>query len=108
MEEIDVKEAKRLVDEEGVLLIDCREQHEWDEVRIPGAKFAPLSRLEHEPDLVEAAPQVVFYCAAGLRSQAAAEIYEEQYPDSRAYSMAGGISEWILLELPTESGPQDD
>ena len=47
------EDAKRLIDEEGAVLIDCREGYEWDEMRIPGAKLVPLSEYEGDPEMVE-------------------------------------------------------
>ncbi len=105
MERIDVHEARRLVEEDGALLIDCREGYEWDELRIPGATLVPLSEYEGNPELVEAAEQVVFYCAGGHRSQSAADIFEGARPGCRAFSVDGGIAEWAASSLPTEFGP---
>lgn len=105
MDRIDVNEAKRLVEEEGALLIDCREDYEWDEMRIGGARLVPLSEYEGDPELIELADKVVFYCAAGSRSQTAAAIYEGARPGSRAYSVDGGITDWATKGLPTEFGP---
>ena len=83
MEHVDVKEAKRLIDEEGAVLIDCREDYEWDEMRIDGATLAPLSEYEMDPELVEEAPLVIFQCAHGQRSQVAASLYEGVHPQSQ-------------------------
>lgn len=100
-----MNEAKRLVEEDGAVLIDCREGYEWDELRIPGATLVALSEYEGDPMLVDAAPQVVFYCAAGGRSQAAADIFEAAHPGSKGYSVDGGITEWSTKGLPTQFGP---
>lgn len=105
MEQIDVTEAKRLIDDEAALLIDCREGYEWDEMRIPGATLVPLSEFEGDPQMVEAADKVVFYCAGGYRSQTAADIYEGANPSASAYSIDGGIADWAAKGLPTEFGP---
>jgi rhodanese-related sulfurtransferase len=99
MERIDITEAKRLV-EEGATLIDCREQHEWDELRIPGATLVPLSGYENDPQAVAPAEVVIFHCAAGARSLAAVAIYEQANPGRSAYSMDGGIGEWAAIGHP--------
>ena len=47
MASIDVTEAERRQreDPDGPLLVDVREQHEFDEVRAPGAVLVPMSSL---------------------------------------------------------------
>jgi rhodanese-related sulfurtransferase len=105
MEHVDPQEAKRLIDEEGAVLIDCREDFEWDEMRIPGATLAPLSELEMDPELVEEADIVIFQCAHGHRSQSAASIYEGVHPQARAITLDGGIADWAAKGLPTDFGP---
>lgn len=102
MEEVGVEEAKRLVDEEGALLVDCRERYEWDELRIPGARLVPLTDLHDDPRIIEAQPVVVFHCAVGERSRMAAAIYESEHPEARAVSMRGGIVTWAARKMPVE------
>lgn len=101
MQQIDVNEARRLI-EEGAVLIDCREQYEWDELRIPGAILVPLSEYESNPQAVERAETVIFHCAAGMRSQSAAAIYEAAHPGATAHSMDGGIMQWATTGHPTQ------
>ena len=105
MEHADVHEAKRLIDEEGAVLIDCREDYEWDEMRIPGATLVPLSEYQGDPEMVEEAPIVIFQCATGNRSQTAADIYEGVHPNARAVNLDGGIADWAAKGLPTDFGP---
>ena len=62
MNEVSPEEAKRLIDEEGARLIDCREDFEWDEMRIPGATLVPLSEYEMDPEEIEEAPITIFQC----------------------------------------------
>ena len=105
MEHITPQDAKRLIDEEGAVLIDCREDYEWDEMRIPGATLVPLSEYEGDPEMVEEAPIVIFQCATGNRSQAAADIYMGVHPQSKALNLQGGIASWAAHALPIEVGP---
>jgi rhodanese-related sulfurtransferase len=105
MEHVDVKEAQRLIEEEGAVLIDCREDYEWDEMRIDGATLVPLSEYEGDPEMVEEAPIVIFQCAHGNRSQVAASMYEGVHPQGRALTMDGGIADWAAKGLPTQFGP---
>ena len=90
-------------DESGRVLIDIREQYEWEEGHIPGAMH--LSRGFLEPKIGEALPEVstpiTLYCAAGVRSLLAARSLQEMgYSDVR--SMAGGFAGWKRAGYPFE------
>lgn len=105
MEHVSPEEAKRLIEEENAVLIDCREDYEWDEMRIPGATLVPLSEYEGDPEMVEEAPLVIFQCAHGNRSQTAASIYEAVHPSGKVLNLEGGIASWAAKGLPTDFGP---
>ena len=80
---------------EAFLLIDCREDDEWQVCRIDGAVLMPLSRFgeiarNRFTDPEEAA---VIYCHHGMRSAQAA-LFLRQYGMHRVWSMAGGIEAW--------------
>lgn len=78
------------------VLLDVREQNEWNLFRIPNAIHLPLARvsdaatqtLAHFPDA-----EVVVYCARGARSAKAVELLRAQ--GYQATSLAGGIAAWI-------------
>jgi molybdopterin/thiamine biosynthesis adenylyltransferase/rhodanese-related sulfurtransferase len=72
------------------LLVDVREQHEWDLGRIPGARLAPLSRLAGELGSLDPAREVVLYCRSGVRSQTAGLLLRSA-GFGRVWSLAGGI-----------------
>jgi rhodanese-related sulfurtransferase len=108
MTEVTPEEAKRLIDEEGARLIDCREDFEWDEMRIPGATLVPLSEYEMDPEEIEEAPITIFQCAHGNRSQTAAALYEGVHPGATAHSMEGGISSWMTKGLPIDTNPPSE
>lgn len=60
-------------------LIDVRELDEWNAGYINGARHIPLSYLMNNP--APALPKdkdIILYCAAGVRSQQAAEILRAQ------------------------------
>jgi rhodanese-related sulfurtransferase len=78
------------------VLLDVREQNEWNLFRIPNAIHLPLARvssaareaLAHFPD-----GEVVVYCGRGARSAQAVEMLRAQ--GYSATSLAGGIAAWI-------------
>jgi molybdopterin/thiamine biosynthesis adenylyltransferase/rhodanese-related sulfurtransferase len=101
--EIDATRARELVDAGEPVVVDVREQDEWDEGHIPGALHIPRGYLESR--IERAAPdlsgQVLLYCSAGNRSAFAAKTLEEMgYED--VVSLAGGFTDWKRNGFPIE------
>jgi sulfur-carrier protein adenylyltransferase/sulfurtransferase len=101
--EVDAARARELIDAGDVLLVDVREQDEWDEGHIPGAIHIPRGNLESR--IERAAPDrsqaLVLYCAAGNRSAFAARTLEELgYTD--VASLAAGFTDWKRNGFPVE------
>lgn len=93
--EIQVPElAERLGAGEGPLVIDVREQSEWDEGHIPGAIHIPRSFLESRIAGVASRDQeIVLSCASGNRSLLAGVTLREMGYENVS-SLAGGFSRW--------------
>src|SRR5437660_8125665 len=93
--EVDAAKARDLIDTGDPVIVDVREQDEWDEGHLPGAIHIPRGNLESriETAVPDRSRQVVLYCAAGNRSAFAAKTLEELgYED--AVSLAGGFTDW--------------
>jgi len=85
--------AARLRGGEAIQLLDVREPHEWEVSRIPGARHAPLSRLEETLAGLDRGRDTVLYCRSGVRSQEAGiRLRAAGFP--RVLSLAGGIIRW--------------
>lgn len=85
-----------------VVLIDCREQWEWDLVHLPDALLLPLGELARRTDEVPVreGAEVIVYCHHGIRSRRGAMLLRQAgFPHAR--SLAGGIDEWALFFDPT-------
>jgi molybdopterin/thiamine biosynthesis adenylyltransferase/rhodanese-related sulfurtransferase len=101
--ELDASRARELVDAGAAVVVDVREQDEWDEGHIPGSVHIPRGYLESR--IERAAPdlsgQVLLYCSAGNRSAFAAKTLEEMgYED--VVSLAGGFTDWKRNGFPIE------
>jgi len=79
---------KNLKDGKAVL-VDVREQKEWDDGHIAGALFMPKSKLDVEKEAAELAKKldknkiVYTHCRAGRRALACGEILKKQGFDVR-------------------------
>ncbi len=80
----------------GAVLVDVREQHEFEESRIPGAVHVPRGHLESriEGAAPDRSQRVVLYCASGNRSALAAHTLQQLLGYEHAESMEGGITLW--------------
>src|SRR5579883_2033583 len=86
----DVKQRKP-----SAILIDVREQNEYEEGYIPGAKWIPRGFLELriEDQVPDKETPILLYCAGGTRSALAAKALKE-LGYSSVQSMAGGFGAW--------------
>jgi sulfur-carrier protein adenylyltransferase/sulfurtransferase len=103
IDEIDATQARELVERGEPLLLDIREQSEWDEGHIPGAVHVPRGHLESRIERTAPDPTrpIVVYCSAGNRSAFAAKTLGELgYED--VTSLAGGFTDWKRNGFPVE------
>jgi len=103
IEEIDSPAlAATLESDSRPLVVDVREQDEWDEGHIPDAVHVPRGNLESRiertaPDRVS---PIVLYCASGNRSAFAAKTLEELGYENVS-SLAPGYTGWKRDGFPT-------
>ena len=92
---ITAEEAKRIIDsEEGYIILDVREQDEYDAGHIPGAILIPYTQIEEKVDemLPDKDQLILVYCRSGRRSKIAAEaLVELGYTNIKEF---GGIIDW--------------
>jgi rhodanese-related sulfurtransferase len=94
--QISVKDVnERIARGEKLMLVDVREQWEYDLCKIPGAKLIPLGALPANLITLLDADNVICYCHHGMRSLDAAVWLRQQGVES-AKSMAGGIERWSV------------
>jgi rhodanese-related sulfurtransferase len=88
---------------EQFLLVDVREDNEWQRGHIPGAVH--MGRGIIERDIEEAVPdhaaKLVLYCGGGFRSALAADNLQKM-GYTNVISMDGGWRGWNEAGLPTE------
>src|SRR3954471_2101925 len=93
------------------VVVDVREQHEYDEARLPGAVHVPRGHFETriENTVKDKDARLILYCQSGNRSAFAAET-AGQLGYSNAESMTGGITLWkdrgFDVEQPQTLSPE--
>ena len=85
------------------LLIDVREESEWNEVHIPGAMLIPLSQFVARQEEIPAGRALIMQCRSGGRSGQAALALRTAGRTNVA-NLAGGITDWEAAGLPVEYG----
>ena len=92
---ITAEEAKKIMDtQEGYIILDVREQDEYDAGHIPGAILIPYTQIKDsaEEALTDKDQMILVYCRSGRRSKIAAEaLVELGYTNIREF---GGILDW--------------
>ena len=93
--QISQEEAKTMMEaDDGHVIVDVREQFEYNSGRIPGAINIPITSISDEqpselPDLDQV---ILVYCRSGRRSKIAAQkLFDMGY--THVYEF-GGINDW--------------
>ena len=99
---ITAEEAKQIMDsEEDYIILDVREQDEYDAGHIPGAVLIPYTQIEEKAMgiLPDKDQLILVYCRSGRRSKIAAEaLVQLGYTNVKEF---GGIIDWPY-EITTE------
>ncbi len=94
---------ERLSRGEKFLLIDIREDHEWEQGHIAGAVHVGRGILER--DIEKLVPdqdsEIVLYCGGGFRTALSADNLQKMGYEN-VYSMDGGWRKWKALNYPIE------
>lgn len=97
MTDVDVTEADRLVTD-GALLLDVREQDEWDAGHAPVAVHVPMGEVVDRIAELPGDRTIVCVCRLGGRSGSVALHLAGAGYDVR--NVAGGMTAWIAADLP--------
>ena len=94
-QQISQEEAREMMDTQKVIVLDVREQNEFDSKHIPGAVLLPVGSIDAETAaavIPEKDSVVLVYCRSGNRSKtASAALAELGY--TQIYEF-GGINTW--------------
>ena len=94
-QQITQETAKEMMDTQEVVILDVREQHEYDSGHIPGAVLLPVGTITAETAAAvidDPETTVLVYCRSGNRSKTASQtLVDLGY--TQVYEF-GGINEW--------------
>ena len=93
--QISQEDAKKMMDEGEVVILDVREQHEYDSGHIPGAILLPVGSIDEDSAsevISETDSVVLVYCRSGNRSKKASQALADLgYTEVHEF---GGINSW--------------
>lgn len=94
---------RRREEGEDLLLVDVREDREWENGRLPGAVHCGKGVIERDIEALcpERGRTLVLYCGGGFRSALAADALQTM-GYTEVYSLAGGWREWTEAGKPVE------
>jgi adenylyltransferase/sulfurtransferase len=75
------------------VLLDVREQYEYDIANIPGSQLIPLGELPSRMSELDSADEIVIHCKTGMRSaKALRQLQKAGF--AKLFNVGGGISAW--------------
>src|ERR1700691_6230483 len=102
--EVSANEATELLEGEAVLL-DVRQENEWNAGHAPMATLVPLAELADHLDELPRDRLIICACRSGGRSLRAATYLQENGFD--VVNLSGGMMAWFAEDLPFESDSGD-
>jgi rhodanese-related sulfurtransferase len=105
VDEIKARLDRGLTEKDKFVLVDVREDREFDADHIPGAVHMGKGIIERdiEAKYPELDTELVLYCGGGFRSAMAADNLQKM-GYTNVISMDGGIREWREKSYPLEKG----
>ncbi len=85
----------KLASPEKPLLLDVRENNEFDYAHIEGSLHIPMSEVPRRVSEIDASIDCVVICHHGVRSQQVAEFLQHS-GFANIYNLSGGIDAWSV------------
>ena len=98
---VDVATVEKLRQQNDVVILDVREDYEYNDGHIPGATLVPLGQIPDRLDEVPRDKTVIAVCRSGNRSSQATDFLRQQGFDN-VHNMEGGMNAWSQAGYQTE------
>jgi rhodanese-related sulfurtransferase len=92
---VSTEEAKKLIENNEVVVLDVRTPEEFQGGHIPSATLIPLQELENRLNEIDKEKGYLVVCRSGNRSAQASEILTSN-GFSTIYNMTGGMNNWTF------------
>jgi rhodanese-related sulfurtransferase len=90
---VDVQTVATIKERDDVIVLDVREQWEYDEGHIPGVTLIPMGEIASRLAEIPTDKEVIVTCRSGNRSGQITDFLREQGFDN-VHNMDGGILAW--------------
>ncbi len=101
---VTVDQINQWRDQDAAVIVDVREENEWDEAHIPGAILMPLSTFDPARIPDPHGKHLVFHCRSGRRCGLAAEKAVAAGYTGVIKRMEGGFLAWNAAGFDSEPG----
>ena len=103
IKEVNSMAVLQLINHKNAVVLDVREQSEYDAGHVLNAKLIPLGKLKERLGELEKFKDqpIVVVCRSGNRSGTACSLLGKQ-GFAQAYNLAGGVQAWQKDKLPLE------
>ena len=103
IKDVDHVAATQLINHKSALVLDVREQGEYDSGHILNSKLVPLGKLRERIGELEKYRDkpILVVCRSGMRSASACALLGKQ-GFVQAYNLEGGVMAWQKASLPLE------
>jgi rhodanese-related sulfurtransferase len=98
---VDVATVNGLLGRDDVVILDVREQSEYDAGHIPGVTLIPLNDVPNRLSEIPKDRPVIVTCRSGNRSGQATDFLRQQ-GYTNVHNMTGGINAWQQAGYPVE------
>ncbi len=105
---VDVNTFKTWLDKGEAILIDVREQSEYQDKNIPGSILLPLGIINISQLPENKGKKMVLHCGSGGRSGKACEKLLSENPEIEVYNLEGGIKAWIATGNKVNNGSSNN
>lgn len=102
-----VSPAKLIKTDQWIILLDVRDEPDYDEEHLPGAVSLPRGYLELDIDEIapDADTHIVTYCGGGTRATLSAHTLKNMGYENVSV-LTGGFRGWKAEGLPTEKSDE--
>ena len=103
IQEVDTVAALQLINHKNALVLDVREEKEFNAGHILNAKLIPLGKLSEQMSELERYRErpIVVVCRSGQRSASACALLGKN-GYAQTYNLEGGMTAWQKASLPLE------